>query len=151
MKTNKVHNMLHLLAYMALTLLLPACSFGDEPGACPYNIRMEYWYAGSSTENSLPTYVDNLRQYLFDARGNLLGTTTLRGDSVAEWNGTLPDGDYSLVLWGNLGEEGKETADITTTNDMTLNDMTLSVKKGAFPPPTAATPRVSITAPPLSP
>ena len=47
-----------------MAAMLTACSFGDEPSVCPYNVRMEYWYAGSSAENALPTYVDNIRQYL---------------------------------------------------------------------------------------
>ena len=30
-----------------LSIVLTACSFGDEPAICPYNTRLEYWYAGS--------------------------------------------------------------------------------------------------------
>lgn len=83
-----------------LAAMLSGCSFGDEPSVCPYNVRMEYWYAGSSTENTLPTYVDNLRQYLFDAKGNLLATITLKGDSVAGWNGNLPT---AIIHWFSGG------------------------------------------------
>nr|WP_236659176.1 FimB/Mfa2 family fimbrial subunit [Parabacteroides goldsteinii] len=116
--------------------MLSGCSFGDEPFVCPYNVRMEYWYAGSSTENTLPTYVDNLRQYLFDAKGNLLATITLKGDSVAGWNGNLPDGDYTLVLWGNLSDESNanETIQIQNENDMNMNEMTLSAQQTGIPP-----------------
>ena len=119
-----------------LAAMLSGCSFGDEPFACPYNVRMEYWYAGSSTENTLPTYVDNLRQYLFDAKGNLLATITLKGDSVAGWNGNLPDGDYTLVLWGNLSDESNanETIQIQNENDMNMNEMTLSAQQTGIPP-----------------
>lgn len=119
-----------------LAAMLSGCSFGDEPSVCPYNVRMEYWYAGSSTENTLPTYVDNLRQYLFDAKGNLLATITLKGDSVAGWNGNLPDGDYTLVLWGNLSDESNanETIQIQSENDMNMNEMTLSAQQTGIPP-----------------
>ena len=119
-----------------LAAMLSGCSFGDEPFVCPYNVRMEYWYAGSSTENTLPTYVDNLRQYLFDAKGNLLATITLKGDSVAGWNGNLPDGDYTLVLWGNLSDESNanETIQIQKENDMNMNEMTLSAQQTGIPP-----------------
>ena len=119
-----------------LAAMLSGCSFGDEPFVCPYNVRMEYWYAGSSTENTLPTYVDNLRQYLFDAKGNLLATITLKGDSVAGWNGHLPDGDYTLVLWGNLSDESNanETIQIQNENDMNMNEMTLSAQQTGIPP-----------------
>lgn len=119
-----------------LAAMLSGCSFGDEPSVCPYNIRMEYWYAGSSTENTLPTYVDNLRQYLFDAKGNLLATITLKGDSIAGWNGNLPDGDYTLVLWGNLSDESNanETIQIQNENDMNMNEMTLSAQQTGIPP-----------------
>lgn len=119
-----------------LAAMLSGCSFGDEPSVCPYNVRMEYWYAGSSTGNTLPTYVDNLRQYLFDAKGNLLATITLKGDSVAGWNGNLPDGDYTLVLWGNLSDESNanETIQIQNENDMNMNEMTLSAQQTGIPP-----------------
>ena len=119
-----------------LAAMLSGCSFGDEPFVCPYNVRMEYWYAGSSTENTLPTYVYNLRQYLFDAKGNLLATITLKGDSVAGWNGNLPDGDYTLVLWGNLSDESNanETIQIQNENDMNMNEMTLSAQQTGIPP-----------------
>ena len=119
-----------------LAAMLSGCSFGDEPSVCPYNVRMEYWYAGSSTENTLPTYVDNLRQYLFDAKGNLLATITLKGDSVAGWNGNLPDGDYTLVLWGNLSDESNanETIQIQNENDMNMNEMTISAQQTGIPP-----------------
>ena len=119
-----------------LAAMLSGCSFGDEPFVCPYNVRMEYWYAGSSTENTLPTYVDNLRQYLFDAKGNLLATITLKGDSVAGWNGNLPDRDYTLVLWGNLSDESNanETIQIQNENDMNMNEMTLSAQQTGIPP-----------------
>ena len=119
-----------------LATMLSGCSFGDEPSVCPYNVRMEYWYAGSSTENTLPTYVDNLRQYLFDAKGNLLATITLKGDSVAGWNGNLPDGVYTLVLWGNLSDESNanETIQIQNENDMNMNEMTLSAQQTGIPP-----------------
>ena len=119
-----------------LAAMLSGCSFGDEPFVCPYNVRMEYWYAGSSTENTLPTYVDNLRQYLFDAKGNLQATITLKGDSVAGWNGNLPDGDYTLVLWGNLSDESNanETIQIQNENDMNMNEMTLSAQQTGIPP-----------------
>mgnify|MGYP007002040732 FL=1 len=40
--------------YGMLALMLTACSFGDEPSPCPYNVRMEYWYAGSSAEKRRP-------------------------------------------------------------------------------------------------
>lgn len=117
-----------------MAALLTACSFGDEPSVCPYNIRMEYWYAGSSAENALPTYVDNIRQYLFDEDGNLLATATLRGDSIAGWNADLKDGTYTLVVWGNLGEEGKEATTITTKSDYNMNEMTLSAVTSGVPP-----------------
>lgn len=117
-----------------MATLLTACSFGDEPSVCPYNVRMEYWYAGSSAENALPTYVDNIRQYLFDEEGNLLASTTLRGDSITGWNADLEDGTYTLVVWGNLGEEGKEATTVTTKSDYNMNEMKLSAITSGVPP-----------------
>ena len=70
------------IAYLLLAVVLCGCTFGDEPGVCPYTTRLDYWYAGNSSENMLPVYVDNLRQYLFDERGNLLSVVALRGDTI---------------------------------------------------------------------
>ena len=122
------------MLYVVLATALSACSFGDEPSVCPYNVRMEYWYAGSSAENSLPVYVDNIRQFLFDSDGNQLAAITLRGDSITGWNAQLKDGTYTLVLWGNLGDNGKETATILTDNNYNMNEMTLSAAITGVPP-----------------
>ena len=90
------------IAYLLLAVVLCGCTFGDEPGVCPYTTRLDYWYAGNSSENMLPVYVDNLRQYLFDERGDLLSVVALRGDTIRSWQGNLEEGDYTVVLWGNL-------------------------------------------------
>ena len=39
-----------LLLWGLLPLLFGSCSFGDEPSPCPYDVRLEYWYAGSGVE-----------------------------------------------------------------------------------------------------
>ena len=122
------------LLVMALLCLLTGCSFGDEPSLCPYNVRMEYWYAGSNVENVLPVYVDNLRQYLYDSEGKLLSVSTLRGDSVAGWTGNLADGHYTVVLWGNLGDEGKAAEESVSVEGTILEDMTLSAVTEGVPP-----------------
>ena len=114
-----------------LSIVLTACSFGDEPAICPYNTRLEYWYAGSGTQNMLPTYVDNLRQYLFDADGQLLSEITLRGDSISGWQGELKDGTYTFVLWGNLGGTNEQI--ITTKSNMNINEITLSAEQQGIP------------------
>lgn len=122
------------IVYGVLAILLTACSFGDEPSVCPYNVRMEYWYAGSSAENALPTYVENIRQYLFDEEGHLLATATLHGDSIRGWNAELKNGTYTLVLWGNLGEESKTGTGVMTKSDYNMNEMTLSAATQGVPP-----------------
>ena len=111
---------------LILLMLLSACSFGDEPGICPYNTRLEYWYAGNSNENALPVYVDNLRQYLFDKDGKLLAVTTLKGDSVSGWNTELSSGKYTVVVWGNLETEGSESVEINTDKTTELGELTLN-------------------------
>ena len=80
----------------------------------------------------LPTYVDNLRQYLFDADGQLLSEITLRGDSISGWQGELKDGTYTFVLWGNLGGTNEQI--ITTKSNMNINEMTLSAEQQGIPP-----------------
>lgn len=117
-----------------LALVQCSCSFGDEPSLCPFNVRLEYWYAGSSAENILPVYVDHIRQYLFDGDGKLIATTTLRGDSIAGWSADLPEGRYTLVLWGNMGEEGKSSVQVITDDKNTLANTALSAGRDNVPP-----------------
>lgn len=114
------------LIYMIQVIILAGCTFGDEPGVCPYNLRLDYWYAGSGSENVLPVYVDNLRQYLFDGTGNLLGITTLRGDSIRSWQTNLPEGDYTVVLWGNCAENGSDNLSVLPPSGTELSGMRLS-------------------------
>lgn len=117
-----------------LAVILAGCTFGDEPSVCPYNIRMEYWYAGSNVENTLPVYVDNLRQFFFDSNGKLISTETLRGDSINGWEGELPDGRYTAVLWGNVGEGNDMQTDVENGNNSLLGEMTLSTVTEGVPP-----------------
>lgn len=122
------------IIYMILTMILTGCTFGDEPGVCPYTTRLDYCYAGSSTDNLLPVYVDNLRQYLFDAEGKLLSTINLRGDSISNWQANLDAGDYTVVLWGNLAEDGSDELQVQTRSEQRLNDITLSAATAEAPP-----------------
>lgn len=121
-------------------LLLASCSFGDEPTVCGYNVRLEYWHAGSSAENRLPAYVTHLRQYLFNGDGDLVEIRTLQGGEVIGWSGTLPDGTYTFVLWGNLKEEeskadGKPRSEqIEPAGALNCNDMLLSARQEGAPP-----------------
>ena len=133
-----------LLLWGVLPLLLGSCSFGDEPSPCPYDVRLEYWYSGSGVENMLPRYVSRLTQFIFDADGKLFSTSVLTGDEVSGWKGTLPDGTYTVVLWGNLSDADppleKVERDKKGTNDANdgtgdiLDAMTLSAVTEGAPP-----------------
>lgn len=127
------------LLWWVVPLLLASCSFGDEPSVCAYNVRLDYWHAGSGTENRLTTYVTHLRQYLFNEAGTLVETRTLQGADVTGWSGTLPDGSYTFVLWGNLREEsdadGKTRPEqIEPADAVNCNDMLLSARQEGAPP-----------------
>lgn len=122
------------IVYTLLAVVLSGCTFGDEPGVCPYTTRLDYWYAGSSIDNLLPVYVDNLRQYLFDSEGKLLSTVTLRGDSISGWQGNLDEGDYTVVLWGNLADDGSDKLEVQPVVDRRLGDMTLTAVTAEAPP-----------------
>lgn len=122
------------IVYTLLAVVLSGCTFGDEPGVCPYTARLDYWYAGSGSENQLPVYVDNLRQYLFDSQGNLLSVETLRGDSIRSWQGNLDAGEYTVVLWGNLADDGSDGLSIQPVSEQRLGDMQLSAVTGSAPP-----------------
>lgn len=88
-----------------LTGVLFSCSFEDEPGLCPYNVRLEYHYAGSPDVDNLSVYADVLCQYIFGEDGTLLRVDTLTGAGISEWKGTLDAGRYTVVTWGNPGAE----------------------------------------------
>lgn len=117
-----------------LVWLFASCSFGDEPALCPYNVRLEYWYAGSSVENALPVYIDNVRQYLYDSEGNQLAVGTLKGDSVEGWTADLEEGRYTIVLWGNLGDQAKSSVKVLPDGENRLEAMTLSAAQPDVPP-----------------
>ena len=72
------------LLYILLSafVLLTACTFEDEPAVCPYNTRLEYWYAGYALENRLRLRVDRLREYIFDESGELVSNRELKNDSL---------------------------------------------------------------------
>ena len=83
-----------------------SCTFDfDEPGVCPYNVRLNYRYAGRPDAGQLSMYVDNIHQFLFDADGVLKDIRLLKGDSLEYWQGELAPGRYTLVAWGNWGYE----------------------------------------------
>lgn len=116
--------MKHLLLYIFMfELLLVSCTFQDEPAVCPFNVRLEYWYAGYAYENRLPVRVDNLREYLYDGSGNLVQTKELRGDSLTGYQATLPPGDYTLVAWGNL--ENKASGSLILSENNKIQNTTL--------------------------
>lgn len=112
--------------------LLTGCTFFNELEVCPYNTRLEYWYAGNSSQNVLPLFVQNLRQSLFDAEGKLISTETLWGDSITSWNAELPPGDYTVAVWGNIDENNEQV--ILPEGELLLNGLTLSAVKQNIPP-----------------
>lgn len=90
-----------------LQIVVVSCNFMDQPALCPYNVRLEYWYAGYPDENVLPLRVDNLQEFLFDEEGNCLRRLNLRGDSLLGHTDQLPAGKYHIVVWGNLPDNDK--------------------------------------------
>lgn len=73
-----------------------SCTFEfDEPGVCPYNVRLNYRYAGRPDAGQLSMYVDNIHQFLFDADGVLKDIRLLKGDSLEYWQGELAPGRYT--------------------------------------------------------
>lgn len=97
--------MKRMILLTLLTGVLFSCSFEDEPGLCPYNVRLEYHYAGAPDVANLSVYTDLLCQYIFREDGTLLNTDTLTGQEMSEWKGTLDAGRYTVVTWGNPGTE----------------------------------------------
>lgn len=86
--------------------LCTSCTFDfDEPGVCPYNVRLNYRYAGRPDVGQLSVYVDHIRQFLFNEDGVLISTHLLKGDSLEHWQGELAPGRYTIVAWGNWGNE----------------------------------------------
>lgn len=129
--TETLLRILHITLVMALGAGMGACTFSEEPEPCPYNIKLEYWYAGSGLENVLPLYVDNLRQYIFDGEGKLINEVSAEGKEVKQWSGTLPDGTYTIVAWGNLDDSQQV---LTQSGERNLQDMLLSARVNGVPP-----------------
>lgn len=134
MKRNKKRNFTSLIIYMALAIIQQSCAFDSDLCICPDNVRMEYWYAGNSSENILPLYANNLRQYLFDAEGRLLATHTLLGDSLTLWEAELPAGNYTLTVWGNIANSDVEATTVSPGAGNTLSELILSAEKKGVPP-----------------
>lgn len=126
--TNKKTYSLCILCHLLLAAF-SSCAFDDELCICPDHTHIEYWYAGNGSENQLPLYTDNLRQYLFDAEGHLLDTHTLRGDSLTVWEAKLPAGNYTVTTWGNMENSGVET-----TGSPQLGSLQLSAEQEGVPP-----------------
>lgn len=122
---------LQISLLMTLGAGMGACTFSEEPEPCPYNVKLEYWYAGSGLKNVLPLYIDNLRQYIFDGQGKLINQETTGGKDVEQWSGTLPDGTYTIVAWGNLDNNQQVQ---TRTGEQNLQDMILSARVNGVPP-----------------
>lgn len=123
-----------IILTFSLLAICTGCSFGFELPPCPYNMRLEYWYAGSSSENVLPVYVNNLTQYFFDGEGKLVAAETLRGDSVKGYDADLPPGDYTVVVWGNTDNGGGSYVDAPTEGENRLSELTLSAVTAGVPP-----------------
>ena len=115
-----------IFTFCLVAVLLASCSFGDEPALCPYNTRLEYWYAGNSSVNELPVYVNRLQQYLFDSEGRLLQCDTLKGNALVRWNSDLPVGTYTVVVWGNLETTGTESVAVFPEGAEHLSDLSLT-------------------------
>lgn len=120
--------------YAFIIVACNSCAFDSELCICPYSTRLEYWYAGNSSENVLPLYVNNMQQYLFDAEGRLLDTQMLRGDSLTQWDAKLPPGNYTVVVWGNIENSDVETDGALTEGKHRLSELTLSAIKEGVPP-----------------
>lgn len=95
-----------MVIFTCILWIFTSCTFNfDEPGECPYNVRLDYHYAGRPDAGKLSAYIDNIHQFLFDANGVLVGSWLLKADSLEYWQGQLPPGRYMLVSWGNRGYE----------------------------------------------
>lgn len=117
-----------IVCLLFLQLCLTGCDFSDRPALCPYNVRLEYWYAGYPDENVLPIRVNNLQEFLFDEQGNLLRRLNLRGDSLLGHTDELPPGKYRIVVWGNWNDGNKVC---TLGNETRFEEMRLVANRQA--------------------
>lgn len=123
---------LYIIAFPICMVLLHSCTFDDEPGVCPYNIRLDYWYAESTANNLLPMFVDKLDEYLF-RDDELVRVRTLRDDSLMGYREQLPPGEYTVVLWGNRGTNAYASVPLPSKNAR-LSNMFLSTARDTIPP-----------------
>ena len=65
-----------------------SCTFDfDEPQVCPYNVRLNYRYAGRPDAGQLSMYVDNIRQ----ATVWNTGRENYLPDATPSWRGETKD------------------------------------------------------------
>lgn len=94
-----------LVVAWCLTVLPGGCSLDYTIRECPYNVRFTF-IPGDGRGVSTGDYpIDSLRMFVYDAEHVLVGE--FPGDTCHAGIGTLslPPGDYTLVAWGNAGDE----------------------------------------------
>lgn len=119
----------YILTLILSACMMYACDIDDDMQVCEYNTRLTYRYDREQTApvSVLDRYVQSLDEYIFDAGGVLIQVNRLPGSScfgeyVSETN--LPEGNYSVITWGNRGEPSKVNKaeiGVTKRDEMLLN------------------------------
>lgn len=90
-----------VLLSFVLTMVIPSCNIDGDLEECPYNARLEYWYTGTGQANVLPSYIFQMKEFVFDSLGVLRHIKELGGKKNVAAELDLPPGRYTLVAWGN--------------------------------------------------
>lgn len=91
--------------FCSLVLLAGGCSLDYDLQECPYNVRIVFSTGDGRGWTTGDYPIENLRQFVYDADGVLVGE--FPGDTCHAGIGTLalPPGEYTLVAWGNAADE----------------------------------------------
>lgn len=116
-----------LLSLALLPLLVAGCDVDGDLPPCSWNVRITYNYSPYGFRQPLKAHLRNLHEYLFDARGILLGVDIGVKCNADETDYYLPAGNYTLVAWGNLS--GGTEAPVCEVGRSTLSDLRVSVKQ----------------------
>ncbi len=100
--------------------LLTSCIKGDS-GDCPesYPRELRFIYYGNGNTDVFPSHINSVDLYVFDEQGAYINNYTYTQGQLNALQGanlTLPQGNYTIVCWGNV------TGLSTITNDNNLLD-----------------------------
>lgn len=115
-----------MLLVMSLMGLIGCDIDGDLP-PCSWNVRITYNYSPYGEPFPLKECLRNLHEYVFDENGLLVGTDMGLKCTPEQTEYNLPVGTYTVVAWGNMGENTEQP--VCETGVSRLSELQLHIKR----------------------